>query len=432
MRKTAPSSVLGLALAMAAASSLAATTYYMPVPDTGGGNLVFQIQIQQAKGGPNQLTPVFLPANISASGLSGTPTNVNNFFRPNVFDVTNLITSGGVLRLDGAAGIAPVDGSVLVNKGGDNTAWDLPILTAGDFYPAGSNAHLSQMARNTSGGVTHLQILNGGTATANCSIQLQRPKGSPVGDPFPLSVPAGSSAEQVDVLGHAGYTGAGGIRATISCDQAFWPFATFATPDRVSVQVKYPSAKPPLPPGPTVRLDLPRRFFKPVLGNSELTLDLPLVPNTSYRSVTIDFDMAIGDKWDFVFDVVLGMFHKGGPRFNKTLYFGTFIRGLRQRYVIDMGQPVLEVDLKRGTSLQLTGNYHIHIVYDTEHQWIDNQILDTRGNLLFDYQGGTFNNDLADRGNPVQLNFGVGGIADFAYFPPIGWAFSNLHAVAQR
>src|SRR3982074_662904 len=120
MNKTAPS-ILGLALALSAASSLTATTYFMPVPDTGGGNLVYQVQIQQSRGGPNQLSPVFIPANTSAAGLGGTPTNVNNYFRPNVFDVSNLIDQrGGVLRLDGVDGIAPTDGSVLVNRGSEN------------------------------------------------------------------------------------------------------------------------------------------------------------------------------------------------------------------------------------------------------------------------------------------------------------------------
>jgi hypothetical protein len=432
MKKTA-ALALGLALALSAAPSLAATsTYYMPVPDTGGGNLVYQIQIQQSRGGPSQLSPVFIPANTSAAGLAGTPTNVNNFFRPNVFDVSNLIDQrGGVLRLDGVDGIAPTDGSVLVNKGSENTAWDLPILTAGSFFAAGSKAYLAQLNRDTQGGVTHVQIINGGSRTAACSIQLQRPKGSPVGDPFLLSVAAGSSAEQTDILGHAGYNGVGNIRATVTCDQAFWPFTTFSTPDRLAVQIKYPSNKPPLAPGPTVTIDRRGRFFKPALGDSQLEMDLPLVPNTSYRYVTIDYDLAIAE-FDPVFDVLLGMFHTGGPRFNKTLYFGTFVRGVRGRYVVDMGQPVLEVDLKRNAALVATGQYHIHIVYDTEHHLFENQISDLHGNVQYDFQGGTFNNDLADRGNPVKIIWSTGGIADFAYFPPIGWAFSNLHLVAGQ
>jgi len=431
MNKTAPS-ILGLALALSAASSLTATTYYMPVPDTGGGNLVYQIQIQQSRGGPTHLSPVFIPTNTSAAGLAGTPTDVNNFFRPNVFDVSNLIDErGGVLRLDGVDGIAPTDGSVLVNKGSENTGWQLPILTAGDFFAAGSNAYMTQLNRDAQGGVSNFQIINGGSRTASCSVQLQRPKGSPIGDPFLLSVPAGSSGEQTDILGHAGYNGVGGIRATVTCDQAFWPFATFSSPNRVAVQIKYPSDKPPLPPGPTVRIDQRGRFFRPVDGNSVLELSLPLVPNTSYRNVTIDYDLAIA-QFDPVFDVLLGMYHTGGPRFNKTLYFGTFLRGLRQRYVVDMGQPVLEVDLKRNTSMQQTGQYHIHVVFDTEHHWFDNTISDNRGNVLFDYQGGTFNNDLADRGHPVNIVFGAGGVADNAYFPPLGWAFSNLHVVAGQ
>jgi hypothetical protein len=39
--------------------------------------------------------------------------------------------------------------------------------------------------------------------------------------------------------------------------------------------------------------------------------------------------------------------------------------------------------------------------------------------------------ELVDNGNPISVDFGQTGIADFAYFPPIGWVFSNLQVTFE-
>ena len=42
------------------------------------------------------------------------------------------------------------------------------------------------------------------------------------------------------------------------------------------------------------------------------------------------------------------------------------------------------------------------------------------GAIISDYTGAVYNYDLADRGSPVRLTFGLAGIADNAYYPPVG------------
>ena len=157
---------------------------------------------------------------------------------------------------------------------------------------------------------------------------------------------------------------------------------------------------------------------------------LPLVPNRAYRKVTIDYDVNI-NKFTPIFTGVLGMYHPGGPRFGKTLYFGTFIRGLRSRTLVDQGSPVIEPALKFGTGWKEGATHHVSMVYDTEAGMIRFQ-ASRNGTILADYTGSVYNYDLADRGSPVRLTFGLQGIADGAYYPPIGWKFSNLRIVITR
>ena len=196
-------------------------------------------------------------------------------------------------------------------------------------------------------------------------------------------------------------------------------------------QIFFPQGSPPAAGGQVVTLDRAGNFFTPVEGNSQLNLALPLVPGRSYRQVAIDFDLRL-DKFTPLFTSVMGLFHLGGPRFNKTLYYGFNIRGLRQRALVDQGQAVLEPVLQRNAGFQEGAVYHFHMIYDAANAFVRIQANLKGGPPVFDALGGAFNLDIADRGNPVQLVLGLNGVADGAYFPLMGWKFSNLHVAASE
>ena len=50
------------------------------------------------------------------------------------------------------------------------------------------------------------------------------------------------------------------------------------------------------------------------------------------------------------------------------------------------------------------------------------------GTQVDQVQGANFNWNLSDNGQGVRLAFGLPGVADGAYFPPLGWVFSHLSA----
>ena len=68
--------------------------------------------------------------------------------------------------------------------------------------------------------------------------------------------------------------------------------------------------------------------------------------------MTIDFDVLDQRSSRRIFTGLVGMVHAGGQRFNKTLYFGTFIRGARSKTMLDLGSPVVEPALRFGTGLE--------------------------------------------------------------------------------
>lgn len=429
MRRTL---LFGLALVLAGASAVAADVVYIPIPETGGAGLDTQVEVHPDKGGPQTMSPAFIAVGTSGKGKSGAPTNVNNYFRPFVFQVTQFIDSAGLLKLDGDASIKPTDVAMLVTFGSQDAGWRLPIIRENSWFAAGSTAYFQGLYRNDAGAV-NMQIVNVGRDPANCEVQLVRPKGTFIGDPLPATVPPISSIVMDDILAQGGiHRTVGRVRAQVTCDQNFYPLSAFASSDRTAVRIIYPHDGPPVKNGDTVTMDFNGTFFRPSESRGELTLDVPLVPNHTYRKLTLDFDMAIAD-FSPVFDVLVGLYHRGGPRFNTTLYFGTFIRGDRHRWVVDMGSPWLEVDQKYNAPFTPGFSYHVAIVYDAENALFTSTITDPKGNLVLEADGGAFNLDLANRnGNTVQLNFGQQGIADFAYFPPINWRFSNMHLEATE
>jgi hypothetical protein len=221
-----------------------------------------------------------------------------------------------------------------------------------------------------------------------------------------------------------------GMRAEVHCDEPFYAYGTFVGSSANQFRMLFPLSTPPQDVVETLNVNRPGLFFAPVQGDSALDVVLPLVPDRAYRKVTIDFDVNI-NKFTPIFTGLVGMLHAGGPRFGKTLYFGTFIRGARNKTLVDLGSPVVEPALRIYSPWKQNALHHVTIVYDAE--GATTRMLVTReGKTVMDAWGGAYNLDIADRGAPVRVSFGLNGVADNAYFPPIGWKFSNLKIQITR
>ena len=425
---------LGLAallLATAAPSLLSAGTYYVPNPVYGGGRPRTELEIAKQTGGPQVLAPIFIASGRDGTTLFASPVDVNNNVKPNVFGVGPYITDTGMLKLVGDPGIAVASASVFLDAGSETYTWGLPVVSAANWFKPLEIAYIQNLARNTSGN-SNLEIMNFGTVPATCLYRLRRPLGSVIGTIQTVTVRPESHLLVANPLqGLVEVANAAGVRAEVRCDQPFYAYGTFASSNPKNFRLLYPFDTPPSAVTEVVNKNLPGAFFRPVQGNSELLVDLPLVPGRAYRKATIEFDMNINE-FSPIFSGVVGLYHDGGPRFGKTLYFGSFIRGFRARTLIDQGSPVVEPAIKVATAWQQGANYHLIVTYDAENATLRYQALQG-ARVVLDVTGGAYNLDLAERdGAKVKLAFGLRGIADNAYYPPTGWKFSNLKVRVER
>lgn len=420
--------VLSLALsAFAVGIPASAGVFWVPNPESGDGKSKMHLEV--SSDGPRKLEVAFIETGDSAVGQNGSRVSIDNDEKPNVFNASNYIDGPGMLRLTNDPGPNVRSGNLTLSTQNDDLAWPLPIITDDTWFKKDETAYLQNLARNAKGHA-NIEIMNFGTHAAVCAVQLRRPKGLPYGGPKTVTLLPVSHEVLEDVFADLVTIG-GALRAEVECDQPFYAYGTFVGPNRVSFRMLYPLSAPSEPVIETLNVTRNGVFFTPVLGDSELDLPLPLVAERSYRRVTVEFDVHV-KQFTPLFTGLVGMLHAGGPRFNKTLYFGTFVRGARSKTMIDLGNAVIEPALRVSSPWKQNALHHVTIVYDSEGATTQMKVTQGGKNVL-DVSGGAYNLDIADRdGAPVRLVFGLKGVADGAYFPPIGWKFSDLKVKIER
>jgi len=424
--------VLGSSLVAAAllAAPSAATTYYVPSPDVGGAASVqTTLEIANTSSVSGQASLQFVPTGSNGSAASGSSGAGFAANRTVTYDATRLIPGTGLLRVV-TSGVSLGDAAFYLNAKSENAAWSLPVARPNSTFAAKSSAYIMDLRRNADG-ASNVEIMNVTPNAASCTIQLFDPAGTALQPALQVAVQPLSSAISHDVLNAVHVIQTLGASAQVSCDQEFLPYGTFVSPSFANFRIIPALAARPAPAGPAAVVNMPGLFFTSTASNGALVVPLPLTPGVAYRRLSIDFDMDMKN-YTPLFTGVVGMYHAGGPRFGKTLYFGFNIRGNKGRILADLGQATLEAAVKRSVTMPQKTNYHVKIIYDTAQRgtlfYITNA---STGKIVLDALAGVFNPVLEDTGDaPVRVQFGLPGVADQAYFPPTGWKFSNLHIVA--
>jgi hypothetical protein len=427
-----------LAIASLASSALPARSQgisYVLVPTISPGVTVTKVEFVRSDLTLKAVEVTYVPDGKSV--LDENPTTLNVFIGPStskpnpLLNLTPILPSGGMVMLQPVAGLTPVEVSFEVEQAPVRTAWKLPLLAATDFFPAGSTAYVLNLVKATDA-ASNLQLYNVGTLAANCKVQVLRPKGSIIEERDGVIVPAQGVLGIPDIMSHVPAATAEGINAGVTCDQPFYALGAYPATNRWNSRVEYPVTQ--LPSNLTgVTLDnRPGTFFRVTQGNSDLTFSLNLDPNVTYHSLSINFDGAVRDPNGFVvFRNVIGLFRHGGRRFGKTLYFGSFENFDKKKYVIDLGTPFIETTLKRNFPLVGGHTYHWSITLDNDQHSL-HYVITEHGAPVMDVLGGLYNPIATVNGNMPMIEMGLGGVADHAYYPPLGWAFQNLNIVATH
>jgi len=427
------------------ASSAGAVEFYVPVPYLGNGNrLVFGTEF--AREDLNKIDVDFTYIAEGKSGIGMTPAhykvlpgpstdkkhplltdNYNRDYRkpPQRSDPKFYLPGSGLVIMQGEPGLLGIETAAILG-GEPSTAWELPMLTADDVFEAGSTAHVLNLMKDGTV-ASHLSLFNLGDAAAHCGTQLMAPNGQLIEERTDIAVPAIGATRITDVLSRVVGTTTG-LSVAVTCDQPFYSMGSFPAPGAADIRVHYPSPEPPTL--GTRQVFVSNASFTVAGSKSAKNFELPLAPNTRYRSILIDFNVKAAPPTNAAyFRGLLGMWRpEGSLRFGKVLYFGVNERHDRSKMMIDLGTPYIEIMTKQSGAPLVSGStYHFHIEANADERLLRQVVTNGAGKVISDMRSGLLNDDLMARnGKTVIVGFGLPGIADGAYSPPYGFKFTNI------
>jgi hypothetical protein len=422
-------------IASAAGVAQGQDTYYIPIPTIVSGVTATKVEMLRADTSVGHVQATFVAEGSTGVGLP--PQGLNVYIGPSTSKLNPLLNlnaianTGGLVILQPEANLTAIEVSFEVEANPVKTAWKLPLLKAADFFAPNSTVYVQNLIKQADA-ASNLQIYNLDGVTANCSVQVLRPKGTSLDARTGLTVPPLGVIRIPDILSKAG-VGSVGINAAVTCDSHFYAMGAFPAINRGSTRVEYPVAKLPGQTTSVVLDSRPGTFLRVTQDNSTIEVPVNLDPAIDYHTVSINFDMAVVDPPGPVyFRNVVGMYRQGGRRFGKTLYFGSFEQYALSKYVIDLGTPFIETTVKRlGFPLISGKTYHVAITLDNDQRSL-HYVISVGSNVKIDVLAGLYNTVESTSTAVPSIQFGLGGVADGAYFPPYGWKYQNLSLVVTK
>lgn len=444
MRRSWILGLFALCALLAPLAPLTAADSYVPLAANvalGGATYRTLLIATNTGATPFGFSVTFLPS--GTDGTAGSPQPATFTLPAGVtLRLYNAIPQGarGMLALSGAAEIV-VSARVeaLAANGGVLASAQVPVIGAADSFSAGQQAQLQGLESSASGATTDFGLMNLSGNAAHCTVESFRAGGARIAAPVSLLVPALSNNDFRGALTSLGAASIRDARFAVTCDQTFGTYALVYRPGgpETVVLTPAPSLSGDLTPPPVdaggVSFNLPGQFAN---GSTAASFDLPLQAGTQYGQAHIEFDVLL-DHWhpaiplNPMFHNVASFRRSAGARRDRVLYWGLILKGSGDfRTILDMGIPPGANDgtiIHSGAGPWRPHNtYHLVFDYDA-----------AAGTIVFEaFQNGTrvqrlsgpLNNaDISNQpGKTVSVDFSSPGIGDGAYFPTLGWTYSNL------
>lgn len=380
----------------------------------------------------------------SATGGNGTTGQPASFGIPagSTLRLYSAVPAGsrGMLELNGPPEIVVSARLEAVAANGNLLASaQVPIVAAGDARAAGAKAHLQSLEHGASGAITDFGLMNLSGSPAQCTLQAFRANGGKIGQSVRLAVPARSHRDFSSALATLGQTSIKDARFEVSCDQLFGTYAMVYRSGGPETVVLGPAGSldgdlvPDVNTDGAVTFNMPGQFAN---GTNYTSFDLPLQAGVQYGRARVEFDLYV-DRWRLThplnpnFKTVASLRRSGASRLERTLYCGLILKGSGDyRTILDMGKPPghsegTTIKSGKGPWKELS-TYHVVIDYDAEARTVTFEAYQA-GRLVQRLSGPSNFFDISNQpGKLVRVDFSAPGVGDGAYFPTLGWKYSNL------
>lgn len=350
------------------------------------------------------------------------------------------VPGGGTLLLgsvapSGSLGMVEITGSpqIVVNaridaiagNGSILSSANVPVVSGGNVIKPNATAHIQGIELTSRGTMTDLGVLNLSNAAAQCTVKAYRSNSTQISQTAVLPLLPLSMLHFENAMAALGESSISDARFEVTCNKQSFPYAIVFKPGGPETNFVTPSyaldtdVVSGVGSSGAVVVEAPGIFFQAKVGDSFKQIDIPLVEGTQYKKATVEFDLYVDKFPNGIFAGVTSM-----RRTDRTLYYGLIVRGARSKAILDMGVTDDIVDGKSGPWQQRT-NYHLTFEYDTVSGRLTFKTV--RNGTLVETLSGPINHaDLSKNGKVMRVDFGMEGVADGAYFPPIGWRYSNL------
>lgn len=424
------------ALSVALPAVLSAEAYVPFASNRTVGGTVYRSKVWVTNTGTaeRRYTTSFIPSETSGVALTGKGPTFN-------------LTGGGTMLLgtltpNGRIGMLEVAGApqLVVNArleaiGADGqilSATNLPVVTAADLFKAGTTAHLQGVEITARGTYTDLGVINFSREAARCTVDGYRANGTRIAQAVQLGLLPLQQRHFDGALTTLGEINLSDSRFSVTCDKPFFPYAivykaggpeaSFVVPSGSIEGTMVPAAATGGGGAPdALTFTQPGTFLTARAGDSYKQLELPAVPGVRYKRVTVDYDLYVNRFPDGVFAGIQSL-----RRNDRKLFYGLLMRPDRTKSILDMGVDDDLVLGSNGGPWAERTQYHVAVDYNAESRTLTYKL--SKGGAVVETLSGRLNHtDLeAPQGKKLYVDFGMTGIADGAYFPPIGWIYSNL------
>jgi hypothetical protein len=404
---------------LAANTTLGASTYrtLLIVTNTGGASADLNVTFfaSGTDGTSGQPSSFSLPAGATLRLYNAVPAGARGMFE--ISGAPEIVVSA---RIEALAG----NGNVLASA-------QVPAFSAANVFGPGERAGLLGLEQTAAGAKSDFGLMNLSAQPAQCTVDAFRAKGGRIAETIRLSLPPRSNRDFAGALGTLGQTAIKDVRFDVSCDKTFATYALVYRAGGPETVILGPAASlekdlVPVSDG-SVTFSLPGQFSN---GNDFAAYDLPLQDGVQYGHVRIELDLYI-DLWRQThplnpnFKNVASFRRSAKSRSDRLLFWGLILKGSDDfRTILDMGQ---EETIKSGKGpWKPRSTYHLVIDFDAEARRIVFEVYQG-GQRVQRLEGPVMFTDIFNLPDKkVRVDFSSDGVGDGAYFPTLGWKYSNL------